>query len=355
MLQRFNRDHYKLYKDMKEVEHGYLNIALNPHHIEGSILNHTCMVLKEAERDKAEQWMKVACLCHDLGKTVVFEDDFGKRRRRFNNHEGVSVYLAKDVLKSFEDVIEPWDYPRIYNVIANHGSLYNYFERGRIPEKFHDKIRAKFTKDQFKDLMTFYKYDHQGRITSNPNGYSEKMIYTDLLEIYRNYNDDFHQTKVMPEKRMTVFVGPPRVGKTTFRNEKHNDKVVISRDDTLIRYGLLKWGNLSYSEIWEKLEPEDHEEIDKAVQKLFQDSLRNGKNIIIDLTCMSKKSRKKWVNPAKQKGYFVDAVVFIESPQTLKDRNEKDKSKNIPSGVIDGFIKNFGMPLLDEFDMVEIA
>ncbi len=358
MIERFADNHYSLRKDMREIEHGYMNIYTNPHHLEGSIWSHTCMVLKEAEKNKAEDWMKVSCLCHDLGKTIVFEDDFGKQRRRFNNHEGVSVFLARDVLDTFSDIIKPWDYSRIYNVIANHGSLYNYFEEGQIPEKFHDKIRAKFTKNQFKDLVEFYEYDHQGRITSNPKGFSEDLIFDDLNKILMGYmgcNDDFHKTKVMPSKRLTVLVGPSNSGKSTFRKSLNTDAVIISRDDTLMNYGTFKWGDMDYSEIWEKLKPEDHKEIDKTIQKLFQDSLREGKSIIIDMTSMSKKSRRRWINPAKQKDYFVDARVFIESPVTLKERSKNNKEKNIPEEVIDMFIKNFGMPHLDEVDLVNIV
>ncbi len=124
--------------------------------------------------------------------------------------------------------------------------------------------------------------------------------------------------------------------------------VIISRDK------LVEEGPGTYSENWAGLTQDDHRAIDQKIQKQYNDAIRQERNIIIDMTNMSKKSRKKWINSAKSKGYFVKAEVFIEDPSVLKERS-KDPEKLIPDFVIDSMIQRFVYPLKDEADIVHLV
>ncbi len=342
VIERFYENHYDLYKLMKETEHGYLGIHLNPMHAE-NVWAHTLMVLKEAEQ--SDLWMKVACLCHDIGKVFVFQDNFSNQRRRFNNHEAVSTFYAAGVIKSFPE-LEPWDKARILKVIANHGALYNFFEDQRIPEKHFKKIRERFRKEDLKDMFRFYRYDHQGRVN---NAKDNHEVYHDFDDILRWYKED--QTKVLPPRMITLLVGLPSSGKSTkarYLKEQNPDSgvVIISRDDTLMEYS----NNETYNEVFLRLGKEEHKEIDKKIQQDFQGALRDQKDIVIDMTNMSKKSRKKWLHDSKLKGYFKKCIVFLESKDTCLGRNTKDKK--IPEEVYDNMMQRFVYPDYTEFDMI---
>ena len=88
--------------------------------------------------------------------------------------------------------------------------------------------------------------------------------------------------------------------------------------------------------------------IDALVSQLLDD----GKNVILDATNISRKSRARFV--AKKKKHKVDtiAVVVHTSPETAKERNAT-RSRTVPDFVIDRQINNFQMPTEEEgFDRV---
>jgi hypothetical protein len=159
IIEIFQKNHYYIWQDMVKCEHGYVGKFPNPHHLEGSIWAHTMMVMKEA--DKLSTIFKLAALCHDLGKPYVYEDlDNGKRR--FACHEAVSVFYAREVLRSFDlDILET---QRILDLVSQHGVLRNWQDKdGRIPEKYHSRIANMFTLDSFQDLAIFMECDANGR------------------------------------------------------------------------------------------------------------------------------------------------------------------------------------------------
>ena len=137
---------------------------------------------------------------------------------------------------------------------------------------------------------------------------------------------------------------------------RYKNYIIIERDQELMDY----WAEISmnnkdigYSEIWELLDSDDQKEIDKRVQKKFQTAIKNRENIVINMTNMSKKSRRKWLSDHVIKNqYYKTAVVFIETIECLQARNYADPEKNISVEIIQGFMSRFVYPLLDEFDNV---
>jgi predicted kinase len=141
-------------------------------------------------------------------------------------------------------------------------------------------------------------------------------------------------------------MGLPRSGKSTYR--KALTGTVISRDDILMEYDSEK----SYSEIWETLSSGDHKEIDQKVQKRYQEAVKNKEDIIVDMTNMSKKSRKKWLSNPGLKDYHKRGVVFSTDIETCISRNSGEK--NIPVQVICSMARSFSYPRYDEFDYIEM-
>jgi len=353
----------KHYEAMNSVKHSYKNgNTVNPYHAEGTVWTHTMMVLQAAREFNGEYGtqMMLTALCHDIGKAYHYEDVEGNPkgkhevqrmdRRRFNNHESMSFFYAKDVLKEFDISEETKN--RILITVASHGDLYGYFDEEGIPSKFWMDIAKKFDSTTFTDLKNFYSCDVKGRISTDDRSKLDKVLkdmgsiedYIQIIEVQRKETE-------INDKTLTLLVGPPRVGKSTYLSQVHNKEVVVSRDNTLMKYGHEKYGSeLTYNEIWVKLDTVDHKNIDEEVRKTFVQATKNGKDIVVDMTNMSKKSRRKWVNDPKVKDYHKQAIVFCESPDTLLNR--KEEGKNIPEYVTYNFMKAFSFPKLDEFDAV---
>ena len=335
-LREFNPS---LYKDMATIKHGYKNSMYNPYHMEGSILTHTEMVIGEAVKRYPEKIeIAIAALLHDIGKTRTCEDIDETQRRRFSNHEAVSTFMAKPILEALGHHYA-FNKDLVLKIISLHGSFYNYFEPTGIPEKHHKKIANMFGSDTFllDNVVAFIACDHSGRIQEGESNLDS--ILKDFVSIRRLMMQSMYKT-------ITVLVGPPRAGKSTWVSKNHSVEALISRDNLVLQMGT---GD-TYSECWASLTDEMHKEIDTTLYSNFQAALREHSDIIIDMTNMSKKSRNKWLAPAK--GYTKKAIVFIEDSEVLTSRNNEEKF--IPLEVTNGMIERFVMPMYDEFDTITI-
>jgi predicted kinase len=332
ILEKFIDTNYSLAKKMQDTQHGYMGIYKNPFHLEGTIWTHTMMVMKLAEKYGKIQLL--SALLHDIGKTETVLDQTN-HRRSFRNHEAVSFLMANDILEFYD--ISKKDKNRILTVVANHGNFYRFFEHGRIPEHNYEKIQNRFDKETLSDLFDFYGCDHDGRIHSTNRFNVQDELYNDFKKIIETYPSIKPQNLKTPQ--MTVLVGLPRSGKTTF--SKKLKGTIISRD------ALIEESNgTNYNEKWKNV---DQEEIDKKLMQNFQNALRNKENIIIDMTNLSKKTRRKWL----QNDYYKVAYVFPTSINTCISRNTDEKS--IPENVIQQMARRFYFPNLEEFDKVEIV
>lgn len=343
IIKIFVEEHFVLYNAMSQACHYYANTQTNPFHMEGGVWTHTMMVLKEAQN--ASDVMKLAALCHDIGKAYVMEDKHEKKRRRFTNHEAVSTFYTKEVLESYDLTKE--EKHRILYIVANHGSFYNFFEEGRIPKKNYVKFVERFTLKQMADLSEFYNYDHNGRFHIGESDRCNPKVDDDFEEIMSLLHEkEALSWEKEKDKTITVLVGPPRAGKSTWVENNVNEALVISRDDLVMKYG----EGDTYSQKWASISPEKHKELDKEIQSMYQNAIKTGNDIVIDMTNMSKKSRRKWISNAKD--YHKKSVIFIESPSCLISRNSSEK--HIPLKVMDMMMRNFVWPQHDEFDHVEL-
>lgn len=363
VLKLFIENYFDLVTKMNEINHGYNNNYNNNVHLEGTIWTHSMMVLNQAQPTNIQIF---SALCHDIGKCFVPRDiDKGttkstekEGRRRFNNHEAVSVFYAKGVLEKIGLYLTHKEKEAILFVVANHGRLYPYFEDGSIPEKNYKKIAGMFkNKEYFRELTNFYIADHNGRFNFSDNYgadmYKLKENFRDIYGLIENSKSScVHDVPDVPV--ITLLIGPPRSGKSTAVESILNNQpngtniVVISRDQTLMDYWKeISELDLSYQDVFKNLTDDDQKEINKRIQNQFQTATKAKENIIIDMTNMSKKTRKKWL----LKNYYKKAIVFIESRSCLLSRNTPEKF--IQPVVIDSMLERFVYPMYDEFDEIE--
>lgn len=348
----FLENEFDLFFKMEECQHGYLGINDNPYHLEGNIWKHTSMVLDEVEKlDNPSIELYLIALLHDIGKPFTYFDNHETKRRRFTNHEAYSTFEAKRILDKFSEQVIKIDKEIILKTIANHGRFYNYMNEEGLSNKGREVIFQMYKNDLrgFDYMTRFFKCDHYGRITENMRGNED--VLKDFMQIRKRI---VHYSSVRtPEVKPTLrlLVRPPRVGKSTFIKENidTNKEYLISRDDLVESLGT---GD-NYSEKWNSLADEDQQMIDQELQKRFKQAVNVGLNIVIDMTNMSTKSRKKWLlSDKKLKEYHKIANVFIEDLDTLDSRNSDEKW--IDRKILKNMIIRFSYPMSDEFDEVQL-
>lgn len=158
-------------------------------------------------------------------------------------------------------------------------------------------------------------------------------------------------SEVIKKSTVTFMIGPPGVGKTTFI-KREGFKNVLSRDDILLKHGK-KLGINDYNLIFSKV---DQKLIDRELKNKFHDLIKNGKNFVIDMTMMNKKSRSKFLSQIPNH-YKKIAIAFESDIETLKKRNKmrEIEGKNLPIHIIQNMLSSYEPPSEKEgFDDIEI-
>ena len=153
------------------------------------------------------------------------------------------------------------------------------------------------------------------------------------------------------KSKVILLVGPPLSGKDTYlRSQDYSDFTIISRDDILMSLH----DTNDYSEAFHKV---DQKEVDRLLIQKIQDCIDNKKNVIINMTNLSKKGRNRHLSKFPNSDYEKIAVVFPKLDideyinRNLKRKNEENKF--IPLNVIESMISNWEDVTPDEgFDQI---
>ncbi len=182
----------------------------NPtYHAEGSVFEHTMMVLDEASSLRQNTsnpiYFMFAALCHDLGKNVTTTIVDGKLKSTYHEIEGMDV--AETFLRRFTDNKKLIKY--VQNMVCLHM---------RPNVLFHDKSRVKKTNKLFDesaepvDLIYLSMADNAGRISEIKQESPEEFlferltIYNEIME--RDYvsGNDLIAAGIKPSDRFKEFL-----------------------------------------------------------------------------------------------------------------------------------------------------
>lgn len=142
-----------------------------------------------------------------------------------------------------------------------------------------------------------------------------------------------------------MMVGSPCSGKSTYINNTLNNCEIISSDNII--ENIAKEQNKTYSEVFHEVNFKD---VEKEMFEEFKNAIENNKNIVVDRTNMTIKSRRRFLSNIP-KHYIKYAIVFDTDKETIFKRNKErfeKTGKHIPENVIESFIKNFQMPSKEE-------
>ena len=330
-------------ESMKLSDHNYSFEHLSPFHAEGSVWTHTLMVLNEAIKLNSPKESILAALLHDIGKPPAEEVNDEKQRKRFIGHEGISFFMAADILTNeLSHFVNKNEAEMTLKLIACHSELFQW--KGGASD---DGIKSRFSgnPDFLKKLSYQAISDWGGRIRLSEDGDTPP----DLINIAN--------TIKLPNKNLvnkdlpvlTILVGLPAAGKSTYKNNMEVDFVTVCRDDILEE---VTEGS-SYND---KFNKQDSQKINSILDKTFQNAAKEGKNIVVDMTNMSKKARRKWLKHhwIKKNEYKTEIIVFATGFDLVTERNKTRKGKEIGYGVCKKMAKAFSYPMEDEAAIVKM-
>jgi len=331
LVKWFQLKYPKVVKSMKEANHHYSGEELNPYHLESDVFTHTMMVVLEASRykgamdDNLYNQVLICALLHDIGKPMARRENHEKKRVNFYSHEPLSAFLAIDILNKIEEEFKiTVDRRVVLEAIAMHTEVFKLTMEKLEERLINNPILAKV-------LMSLSNADHSGRFYDMGDriteGVSPKITFDPKKE-----------------KKVIVNVGLPCAGKSTTSNRKGFS--VISRDDIVMELAL-EQGITEYNKAFDVV---DQEEVDRQLNKRTSLYIREEKDVLIDMTNMSRKARKKRLRPFKD--YHKVAHVYMTSLLNIEERNKLREGKTIPAYVIEKMCKSFYPPLYDEFDEI---
>ena len=368
----FKRTNGELYNDLNIKSHNYSIEYPNKYHSEGSIWAHICMVMcnilhgKTCDEILPELFM--AALLHDIGKAKVIRSkcDIDKNPKMITyGHDGMSTFMALDVLRNMylNNIDKFFNLELVIKLINLHMIFYdvnNYFNKDNelsVNKKMSLKLMNSFRKDFifYTYLRELFEADNYGRIAS----FEEYNRSSQVIDYIWSLNDGIgnlclEERQKINDKpnKIIMTIGVPGSGKSTFAQDfitKNKDFVILSRDQ-LVENNLNK---STYNNYNDSFKDEEYQKfITKEFDKEYDDTIKNSKNIIIDMTNLTHKSRNKKLVKIPFDKYYKIAEVFIRPYNDIMKTNNERKDHFIFRNTLEGMMTMFRVPLYDEFDEI---
>lgn len=362
-------------KELDKVDHG------TEFHLEGSVLSHTNMVMAEAliQMENLRVGfpriaLYLAALLHDFGKL-----DTGKPRSKnrggfsFHGHEKAGVWRAKEFLKKYFFEYNYRQRDLILNLVEYHG------HPKRMTEDKSDDVRFKrlslevpthlvynlevadfkgrIANDIPKSLVVLEQFKKRcedlniyGKAYQIPNSKELTNLQYSILrwDILTHHADEADQKEIdriikltdKPLQTVTMLVGCPGSGKTTYRNTI-TDKRIISMDD--IRKELC--GNPS--------DMSKNYEVFNRMSKDLNEALKAGESVVLDNTQATRKLRKPIIDLARSSGAQIHIICWDLPISVLLERNA-GRDKKVPDDIVWMFYKNMETPASYEYEQLTI-
>lgn len=353
----FQTEFPDLAKSMRDSTHHYDEQLLNPYHLEGDVFTHTMMVCLQATNIAPNNdHVRWSSLLHDIGKPGARKVNHETKRVAFHGHEGLSSFMAIDVLNKADIPVK--DKILIYRLVAMHGELFHFVKSdGTVKDDILDVFKGE--RELLENLLYQVSADSFGRFWESGR---VSNLNADLPNHFKHITDQLAYS-IAPMKhtgapKLVVLIGPPCAGKSTWIGANAGNAVVISRD-ALVEAAGAKRG-LDYNECFKFLNANKdvcNSEVDGLLTSTVNEARSAGRDVIIDMTNMSKKGRRRWVGEFSN--YDRKAVLFLTGFEELKNRNRiraKNTGKYIPDYVLTDMCTRYSLPTYGEgFNEIEFV
>lgn len=335
----FKKNYTDLYELMEICTHTHSNGSLNPYHCEETLKIHTEMVLDLVPNDKN---FIFAALLHDIGKIQVrYEKENG--RVAFYDHENVSMFNSIDILKHASKEFDI-DILLVLQLVAWHGTLWNKTPANERVKEFDACYGHQ--PELFKNLIIFTEADAYGRIFA-PEKESEIDFLDSQFQFLKNYTPYNKQAFRQKQNLDAIFlIGVSGSGKSTY----------IEKNFDLTNFDLISVDKFFYSKKMGYDSVDYKKNIKKAHDQSIADLLnavKNKRNIIVDMTNLTKEQRLTKLTKIPTTQYNHKAVVFLIGEKQLNKNLAKRDHKKLKHGIILKQIESFELPNYDEFDEIK--
>lgn len=319
--------------------------------------------------------VSLAILFHDVGKPIMEVTKESEERgvyRSYANHEQASARAfegyAIDHWDQFDKILSVWDVYIITWMIEHH-----------LPFGLKDKTKIDALCGTLAELFlpngpeVFYnalRGDTCGRTSDNYDVNVAKMEQwiTDTDAVVQEVQIDsarLFDHNANNKRELVMMVGPAGAGKSTLREAyEETNWDVFSLDDLRVKY-YFKNSDLAVSD--HKANEAKHyrnafhycteneEAFNKMAEEVLVTMFKGKKNILIDNTNTSAKSRRKYLTMARQRDMFCVACYIPTSLQLLLERNQTRGDKMLPPDAVTRQFSSVAVPAAgesSEFDVV---
>lgn len=147
-----------------------------------------------------------------------------------------------------------------------------------------------------------------------------------------------------------ILIGLPGSGKSTWRAKHGGDAVVISSDDQIDAFAAAH--GIGYDAAWGQV---NHKDIKRHSRDRFEAAVREGRDIVVDMTNMRAKARRSWLAgvPASYRKVAVDFQIDDKELQRRLAERAARTGKVIPPFVVETMASRYDPPSREEgFDQI---
>lgn len=365
----------QLFQDMLET------VEDSPWHREGNVGIHTNMVVSQyLALNNSDDWNEdysksnnhtnllgaFACAFHDVGKPAAMERKYTEERGHYNafaGHEPVSARLWENW------AVENWDM-LVDRFRFNGKDLYivgwmveNHLPWGLKKDAKLDSLGLTIALNEVHN--TFFDVlmaDTLGRISDDhPDKIAKSQAWVDAMrQRARAVGIEYlgRSDKKSGQPKIVIPIGASGSGKTTVFNENFADFEHFSWDTSRIQFTEENLGFADGLSDENKYRiafdycNENRDEFTKYWQAQFHQLIKDGKNIYVDNTNLSKKRRKFFLDAVMHKGYKTTAVIMPVTLKTVLERQKTRTDKTVPEGAVMQHYMAMQYPWYGEFDEI---
>jgi len=302
---------------MKECKYYHEDGDRNKHHQEGDIWAHTLLAYDYGVSNGAPKIVLWALILHDLGRTYTRMQDDENRRVLFYDFEGVSCFVALEVLNKTD--LSQEDKCYVLKLIAFQYTIIDYI-------KYNSPNQEELLKMFLYDEKTLYylalyvECDLFGRKVAQ----SELKHYKlDKIKLFQQFSQKIKNKKLQKTEKpnnLFLLVGPPCSRKSTWLKNRNEIFLTVNRDSS-IKFVGEKYNKHSFNEAYDFIEAKESRKKEVSTHyRHIEEFVKQSKNvdIVIDNPNLKLRHRKEWIDIFKTT-HNIRVVLFLNSFKELQN------------------------------------